>query len=204
MSPSSQEMPIHLRVSVLPPMWDRLFNQERVARVVGLLFFAFHSLNSSKCHPYLRQRLAMLVLNLPHCSVQALCSTEEFLDLGERSPPPMSPTTKGKSGRDCKEPAMPAAGQQPGPTQLSLTGCFPLSPGRRHLSDLALEPPLLHDLLHRDHGKSPATERPSSFIFKVSSCPYTQGGISAGSWGLSWVGGPTAAHVPLFLSPTRW
>lgn len=39
----------------------------------------------------------------------------------------------------------------------SLTGCLPVSPGRCHLSDLALEPSVLHDLLHRDHGKSPAT-----------------------------------------------
>lgn len=45
----------------------------------------------------------------------------------------------------------------PAPPRRSLTGHLPMSPGRRHLSDLTLEPPVLHDFLHRDHGRSLAT-----------------------------------------------
>lgn len=59
---SRQELPVSLWGSVLwPPLWERLFNQETVWQ--GLLAFVSNSLNSSKGHPSLGQRLLVLETN---------------------------------------------------------------------------------------------------------------------------------------------
>lgn len=161
----------------------------------GWLVVFFHSLNSSKGWPY---------QSWGECP--GLRSSEGFLDPREQGPPPSSSTTDQEGSVESRGHGEACVDSDPAPhPRISLTPCFPLSPGRHHLADLPLEPPLLHDLLHRDHGRrSRDTEcPPPSSILQASSCPCLSGSSSGRRGpgthltGLCRLWGPAAAHAPL-------